>query len=225
MRFPTIPAVERAGLDRLATLTEDQIRQLCRVLSNALIVLDRDLFISRLEPVPGASPEDLQQITWSLMFLHSYLAATTDISVDEFVSDVCAAVAEGGVEQSRVEDLKKVLPPLLGIDALRLRAKAVDLQVDHARVFQNARVLTDVRPVFGVESTDDVRGVLVFHTLKVQYFEDEGAKELYVVLDDRDVDELSNSLERARRKARGIRALLQAKAQVDDFADTTIRQG
>jgi len=221
LRFPNIPAVERAGLERLATLTEDQIYQLCAALSSVPILLDRDRFINSLQAVPGINTEDLQQITWSLMFLHSYIAATTEISVNEFVSDVGGALAEGGVELSKVEEIKRVLPSLLEVDVLRLRAKAVDLQVDHAKVFQSARVLTDVRPVFSIKSTDEVRGVLVFHTLKIQYFEDEDAKELHVVLDDRDMIDLSDSLDRAKRKARGIRALLQEKAKTPDFADMT----
>jgi hypothetical protein len=220
LRLPTIPPAERAGLDRLATFTKPQIDELCTVLSAAPVVLDRDLFIKRLQPVSGVSEEDLEKISWSLMFLHSYLAVTSDISIDEFVADVCASISGSGIELSKIEDIRGVLPPLLEINVLRLRAKAVDLQVDHANVLQSTRVLTDVRPVFGVKSTDDIQGMLVFHTLKISYFEDEGAKEIYLVLDDRDLAELKESLERAKHKATGIRKLLNTKAQLVDFADT-----
>ena len=77
------------------------------------------------------------------------------------------------------------------------------------RVFQSTRIVTDLRPVFGLDSGLDVKGLMVVHTLKIEYFADEGTRETYISMDDDDMAQLRRALDRAKEKAEVLRALIR----------------
>jgi hypothetical protein len=217
MRFPTIPPDEQVGLDRLAGLTDEQVAALRAALADAPVALSREGFLKGIRPVEDLAPEDQEKIVWALTYLSGYLA-TGNYDLREFVSDVSTALVEQEViSTSTSERVETVLLQLLEIDSLRLRAKAVDLQVDHALGFQNARVFTDVRPVFANDAPTEVAGILVFHTLKITYFEDEDTREFFISLDDRDLAVLRGALDRAETKANTLRQLFADRLQMKDF--------
>ncbi len=217
MRFPTIPPDEQMGLTRLATLTDDQVVQLRSVLSAAPVLLSREGFLKGIPSVEGVVREDQEKIISALAYLNGYLATGT-YDVSEFISDVRESLSDRGVTAEITEKLATLLPGLLGIDTLRLRAKAVDLGVDHHRAFQNARVLTDIRPVFAADNTADIKGALVYHTLKIEYFQDTDTREIFIALDERDLATLQQALARAEDKARTLRELLLSKLDIKDFS-------
>ena len=182
MRFPTIPQDERAGLTRLARLSASQVQDLLLALNKAPAVLDSEDFLKGIDLPEAVLFEDLKLIVWALMYLDSYLIFG-DIDYREFVADLGVSLLSGGMESGAVDRLSQVLPELLQAGSLLIRAKAVDLQVDHANVFQSTRILTDVRPIFEMNSVSEVKGVLISHTLKIEYYHDEGTKEIFISLD------------------------------------------
>lgn len=215
MRFPTIPQDEQTGLVRLATLTNDQIDQLRTALAAAPVLLNREEFLKAIPPVEGIVFDDQEKIVWALTYLNSYLV-TGSADITQFVADVRESLG-AGVTGDVAEKVAAVLPGFLEIDSLRLRAKAVDLQVDHARGFQGARIVTDIRPVFSPSATTEVKGALIFHTLKIEYFQDADTREFFIALDERDLVNLQEALSRAQEKARTLRGLLVDKLEIKDF--------
>ena len=217
MRFPTLPPEEQAGLARIMALNEDQSSRLQVILQNAPITLSREAFVAGLQPIEGVTAEDLEKIIWCLMYLTSYLVAG-DIEVREFSQDVSVSFTGPPFDgPASAKQLADRLATFLAIDSLRLRAKAVDLQVDHAHVLQGTRVLTEMRPVFQIGSASEVAGVLLYHTLKIQYYKDEESREIFITLDDRDIIKLKEDLERAEEKAKILRAIFSEKLHFTDF--------
>ena len=221
MRLPAIPSDEFKGLVLLASLGTDEVAALESALRSTPVVIDRQAFGERIPSVSGVESVDVQSIVGALMYLHGFLAIS-DIDESEFVDAVCSSVEDGGAEKPVVEKLAGSLPRFLSIESLRLRAKVVDLQVDHARPLQSARVITDARPIFSIreDSPNAIEGILVFHTLKLRYFQDEGIREVYITLDDRDVWNLGAVLERAEAKAAALRVLIKDKCGLQDFAES-----
>ncbi len=221
MRFPAIPADERAGLIRLAQLAPSQVQELVSGLGKAPAVLDREEFLKGIDMPAGLDTVDLRAIVWALMYLTSYLVFG-DIDEESFLAELIGSLLTGGADKATADRLSEILPPLLQVESLSLRAKAVDLQVDHANVFQSTRILTDLRPVFAIDSVSDVRGLLISHTLKIEYYHDEGTKEIFISLDDRDLSELRKSLERAEAKARTLKQLIADRLSLPDFGSADV---
>jgi hypothetical protein len=219
MTYPTIPQEEQEGLILLANLPENQVEQLQRALTVAPVVVNRDTFLKGVSRVEGLSSVDQDKITSALAYLNGYLVAG-NIDLEEFIKDVGSSLAEENVSGDVVRKIENALPRLLDIDTIRLRAKAVDLQVDHAKAFQSVRILTDVRPVFAPKSTSEVKGALIFHSLKIDYFCDTETSEIFISLDDHDLALLRQAIDRAEAKARTLRAILTEKLEVTDFGST-----
>lgn len=87
-------------------------------------------------------------------------------------------------------------------------SKALDLSYDYANLFQSAKIITDIRPVFDEEASS-VEGVVVSHTLRINYDTDEGDKSLSVAVDINDIGLLIKSCERALVKAKTTKKFIQ----------------
>jgi hypothetical protein len=112
--------------------------------------------------------------------------------------------------EAQAELLRTRLQRLLSSASLGLLAKALDLATEYGRLFHEARILTDIRPVFMSDvGSPPAAGVLV-HTLKVEYHGAEGDGAWYVALNDRDLAQLGEVVERAMTKASSLRTLLGA---------------
>ena len=121
-----------------------------------------------------------------------------------------------GVSQSSDLELDDVERALLGEristvlhnPAARSVSRAVSAQTSHERDFLNARILTDLRPVF----PDDARGralaVGILNTLRIDYVESGDLKSMYMSLDKEDLEILGDQIDRARRKGDSLNDLL-----------------
>lgn len=220
MRFPQLPADEREGLRSLALLSDEQLGALLSRLVAAPLNVNRDRFSASVQQVEGVDPGQLLVAVSSLLFLHAYLSGT-DVAASVFVRDVCESLSASKLEPELVNRLRVILPAFMELEGLRLQAKAVDLQVDHARTFQGAKVLTDLRPVFDMGLAERVVGGLVFHTLKVNYFSTDGPKEIFIAMDEGDLTQLRKAIEKAEVKGKTLRETVVAKLGLNDFGTST----
>jgi len=147
------------------------------------------------------------------MYLASYRTPHSGLS--EFVESVIAEARSFGLSAEHLRRLSDRLLRLLRLDSLRLRSKVLELAFESAQIFQSGRVLTDLRPVFSLVSGMDIEGMMVLHTLKIEYFTGEGTKETYVSMDDDDMAQLAEALERATQKAAALRAFIKKSRLAD----------
>src|SRR5262249_11812011 len=85
-------------------------------------------------------------------------------------------------------------------ESIGITAKALSVMLDHARVFGNARILTDFRPVFRSNPNKPPAAAVIVHTLKIEYREDHEMKEFFVALDSLDIARLEELIKRAKLK-------------------------
>jgi hypothetical protein len=79
--------------------------------------------------------------------------------------------------------------------------KASIVRTDYERVFQSSRIFTDVRPIFqGIDSLPST--IAISHNLKLTYSRNNEKEEFFVALDDADLEQLIESLNRARAKSK-----------------------
>ncbi len=95
---------------------------------------------------------------------------------------------------------------------MRLLGKAASIGYQHERLFVDAQVLTDLRPVFEDDISDDhgPLGAVLSHLLRLHIIGQTGTHEdVYVALDDGDIATLREALDRAERKSALLRGRLQ----------------
>ena len=107
-------------------------------------------------------------------------------------------------------DLVQALNSITADGGLMISAKTASLAYDRPCVLHHARILSDVRPVFG-EDARTIHEMVVTHTLKVEFTDGRGYSEMHFALDASDVAKLRQECERADIKAQSIVDALKDK--------------
>lgn len=160
----------------------------------------------RIRPHVTLPPSQVEAILEALSALYS-VRVENEQSVDAFIRDVSMAMRRGGVEGESISDgeaskLEERLTRLLSIESFTISSKASDLQFAHERVFDSARIFTDIRPVFGGEGVGDVRGAVMINQLRISCVEGPGVKDFFFALDQDDLVALKKVLEGAEGKTK-----------------------
>jgi hypothetical protein len=212
-----VEELHRSGLAEIASLGEDNFQ----ALRSADLVSPGEKDIpSRVAESALLAGESARQIVASLVSLVAY--QVRDADMPQFVKDVSKEMRTGGtnaikIAPEQVDAFQQRLADLLKNEPLRVRAKAGALMFENPQVFQNARILTDLRPVFSVGKELSVSGTIIKHDLRIEFYAREGGyKQFFVTMDDADVRQLKLTLDRAERKAELLRSLLQ-KCHISDL--------
>ena len=104
--------------------------------------------------------------------------------------------------------LRSRLDELLQVESIVLASKASAIQREHPNVLMSARVLTDMRPVFG-DGPESLQGGIVIHSLKHTSIHSNQVQELFFALDDDDLVMLQKTIARAEAKSRTLRSFLE----------------
>jgi hypothetical protein len=196
----------RPGVAKLAGLSEEDFLAVCEGIKNAPQGLPPKQFNSVVaSSVPRLAKGEVEEVIEAVMYLASFRAS--EASLPEFVNNAVAEAQSLGLPPEHARTLKERLHVLLQLESIRLRSKVLELSFESSQVFHSTRILTDLRPVFALDSGLEVKGLMVLHTLKIEYFTGEGTKETYILMDDDDVAQLSQALERAKKKAEVLRSL------------------
>lgn len=166
-----------------------------------------------VERLPSVPAEAVTQMVATLFVLYA-VRAQADVGVSEFTSDLIEAMQQSGnsglaVPEGSLAAVRTRLSRLLEIEPLATMSKAVGLSTDYPRTFCDARILTDLRPVFSTDPAARPVGAVVAHTLKIEYHDSSGHEEFFVALDSADISTLQNALERAVSKAKSLASLLK----------------
>jgi hypothetical protein len=210
-----IPPDSQRGLRKLCSLTiEAADRLLSAIKSAAKKVESGTIDPLSLPVVPGIPQSDVVEIAETIVSLYQ-VRAGADVSVEEFVSDVCDFLLtpesqEFHISEKEVAAVTKRLVKVLNVDVLSLSAKAAVLRYEHERTLCSVRILTDARPVYGNDPTEAPRAIVIFHMLKIAYHETEKVKELYFSLDEIDLESLKTAVLRAELKAASLKQALAA---------------
>lgn len=215
-----IPERYREGLSKLRTLDDPSLQEIRAAIEQlAASHGPDDGDIDRLSDLQSALSStgsahlrrDLRQIAEAIAGLYSARAAR-DVSLDEFANKVSDAMESLDSDEFRLphaerELFRTRLLTLLGAEFFAVISKAVDLATEDERTFCQARILTDLRPVFGSHIEDGLKGMVVVHLLKLDYHQSSPAHhQFYVALNAQDLRELRRVIDRAEAKANTLRS-------------------
>src|SRR5690606_37680681 len=105
---------------------------------------------------------------------------------------------------SREASLHQFLTRALDLrDSVGVTSKAWVVIREYERTYCSGRVLTDLRPVFGLDS-DQPAAFVVAHNLRISFHRGDELEEFFVALRSKDLQDLKQVLERASQKDRQL---------------------
>jgi len=208
----TVSAIPVASLAAIAKALGDEERP--------LLLLDEFRGLLEKHLTEGAQVGGLQRI---LVYASSPDGGDPDDRAPTFLSRLTAAVSADNAFDS---DMKKAfasieshLADLADHPLIAGLAKALTLASDSEKTFSDARVITDVRPVFSSER-DRIVGAVVTNTLRVDYVEYPFPRTIALTIDTRDLRQLQQAAERALKKSEVARDFMKiAKTPVTVTGD------
>ena len=166
------------------------------------------------------SKEDLEQIVQSVLAIHQVRAYGRE-PIDSFSRELSDTMTELSDEKLRLNPDQRAgfserVKRLLTVGSLQAFSKAYELMTEQRLLFHDARILTDLRPVFHDENvTKGPVGFVVVHSLRIEYHSPLGHDEIYLAMDDLDLSELLEVIMRAQDKAESLKLLLKDKSLSD----------
>jgi hypothetical protein len=142
----------------------------------------------------------------------SFAIRTRDVSPGDMLEAIGNAFSSEGLKEEDSllwHECRPILEKLVSLPAVVLTTKARDLAEDFERALTNARILTDIRPVYN--DSDDVVGAEVIQTLRIAYDSrgDSNTDTISFALDLQDIKKLHNACARAITKAESAAKLLR----------------
>lgn len=213
----TIPKEYEQGVVVIKSLTDSDVNRILEVFKDQSLTSDPGSILSLVRPILTQRSEvEIKNFVDALRSLY-FLRAHADIETGKFVDDLVEAIRASKNKQVQTSDpeelarLRTTFKSLLTVRALSTQTKADELQRDFANIFWDAKVITDIRPVWDGDVRKPPAGAVITNTLKLEYHYTGGHGELYVYLDKEDIDTLLLALKRAKNKMATIESLATAR--------------
>jgi hypothetical protein len=217
MALLSIPKPVIIGLDRIATLSDESYLELLAALERIpLKIRQHKVFDDTELNLQTISPADIRSIRDALFPLY-IASASGKTPVSKYVDDVVESLKDerqGGTDWTQSEEavsqFKERLLQLLSVSSLHLIAKAHDVLLEHAHTFSGARILSDIRPVFGENVEEPPTAAVIVHMLNLVYYRNGEREEFVVALDTTDIQLLLDALERAKKKTDSLKSTIES---------------
>lgn len=216
VRIQSIPRQYQDGFVKIRDASDQTLQQLLSTLDEASLIMNADTLAERLASgVEAISHDDMSDILWSLLSVYS-LREDFDLSTSEAAANVAQAMQDSSLEKLALSDedrgkFEERLVALLSSSRLDLVGKASALTLEHEHFMREARIVTDIRPVFASDPASRPSGALITYTLRLTYIDsDNRRRDFYIALDAADVRDLKDSLKRAEKKASSLKLMLDA---------------
>ncbi|WP_420625415.1 hypothetical protein [Candidatus Poriferisodalis sp.] len=165
-------------------------------------------FAERAGQLAGMSA-DAAQALLSMLLSTVARAEVGDFDLGELVDDMAASEALGLGDDDQ-QRLALRVKRLVDHRSTQILHKSLALMREHHSVFLDARIVTDIRPVFGGEVSEGLDAVVLTHSLKVDYVQEGRRSSFHVALDQSDLQVMKSVVERAIDKAGSLRQTLES---------------
>lgn len=205
-----IPKEDQRALVTINRLPDASVETLIAALESAPPISNPEEMTAHIaKELPSIPSEKLEQVINVLYTLY-FVRELSGVRPSQFFEDLMEGIRKNSSEPAKgISKLESQLEKLLSIETLTIISKAARLQRDGERLYCDAKVLSDIRPVFGSEPTGRPAGAVLIHTLKIGYHEGRDLREIHLALDSDDLEALSAVVRRAQAKDKTLRDLLK----------------
>jgi hypothetical protein len=211
----SLPQSQYPAFSALIQLTPDQRQKLLEALRAAQPTLD-DAKLSQQVSRDVGIPVTRTKMLLS-MFVNMYAVRLAQgLSAEQFAQQICDFAASSAPTLKPADEnwdpIRQSIAAILGLtNTLGVIAKAGTLLTDSERLFQDGRIITEIRPVFADNLDDRPSAAIIVHTLRITYNDAQGSREFYVALQSTDVQKLKETTERALTKEKNLRRIIHDK--------------
>lgn len=164
--------------------------------------------LSKLGPLQDRlEPEDLMSALVSLQIVRSRIRKPTEELVKDFLRAFESQAKDSG-DSDILARLGERVFRLLQAPTIRLIAKASQLRGDFGQLLMEAKIVTDLRPVFGEDISTGPEAMFITSTLQIEYASGSAVNEMHFAMDREDLVKLQQVVERAIKKADSLHTLL-----------------
>ena len=205
-----VPERHVPAFKALRELGEDQFSDVLSALADADTTASRPVIDESVHAASRLNRSDVSALLDAVIGLAA-LGYKTRSAAGLVAKRVASSPQFGGADELH-ERFSGRIERLLEGEFVRLQSKALSIGAAHERVFANAQILTDLRPLFDSDVTEnpEPEAALLSHTLILHFIGSNGAHDnFFVALDDDDIEVLQQTLKRATRKADSLRRTLQ----------------
>jgi hypothetical protein len=210
-----IPDQYVGGIASIRRQPDETMREFSTALSLIAPSLGTDTVASTVSTSVTSIPQtEIEGMVSAVVSLYAAMD-TSDLSIEVFVEEISRAMSESKQTELNFDStadrlrFKDRLTTLLKLDAFGIASKAISLKTECDHSFCSGRILTDARPVYGLDVSTAPHAALILHTLRLAYHQVNDLKEFYITLDDSDLKELRHLLDRAETKSKNLTAALK----------------
>ena len=197
----------------LFSLSEKTLGSLVDGLEKAEIGLSPKKLSGQLHELLGISPDDLERII-SMVYGVNQVRLSSGFRPDQVANDFVDALGRTGNESLKRDYAKNYLLRILSIGgSTTATINATETAVDRDKILTDTKIITDIRPIF---DRDSISGLVVIHTLKVEYRDERGkSNEIYFALDRDDLKNLLENISLAESRESSIKTSISGSKFVD----------
>lgn len=208
-KIVSIPEGYQEGYIELNSISDKDFDSLIKGLSESSLTMTVKKISSDLEKLTGS---DFETILLSVGSVMNFVEKGT--SAEELAKNLTEVIVEDEIinfdNPESVEKFTSRLIKLLSLEQLYFASKSEYLITEHGKVFIQARILTDIRPVFSPKMEEPKAAVIV-HTLHIHYTgaEEQEHKGIFIALDSNDLKLLKETLNRAETKEISLKGIFE----------------
>jgi len=208
-----IPKAHIQTISKMLKLSDAAADQLIAALSSSTVTGGpfsvAEQIREKVSSIPFEDLTDIVGVVYTLYNLRKFLDANPLEFLNDLIEGIRVNPEFGSKASGDLSRIRDRFQRLLGIAALDTVSKALDLQRDGERLYCDAIIFSDIRPVFGEDVTSRPTGAVITHTLKLGYHGEKEHKEFFLVLDEEDLTELQQVIQRAQSKGKTLSMLLK----------------
>jgi len=203
-----IPPRFEEGFRKLSSLTNEEFNSLKEGLSYTALSSSLMELAQNVASFKSLNPIDISEIFVSVGSLIPY------ISKEDMRSEVSDDIANIGSQQKIIKGkkaFKERLLLLLSNTQIYYASKTKELATEYGNVYINSRIVSDIRPVFGMDLDEAPKGGIIIHNLHIHYKADEEGdhKDIFLALDSQDIQYLKTIIMRAEKKENALKLILE----------------
>jgi hypothetical protein len=209
-----LPKENLPALAKIIKLSDAEVDELINALTSSTIAAEARAMSEKVAgSVPTIPREDLDAIMETLYSLY-HVREFSEVRPARFLRDLVDALLQNpdfGLKKTGDDPshVGKRFQRLLDVKTLNVLSKAVRLQRDAERIYCGAKILSDIRSVFSDDISEGPISAVITHTLKIAYHQDGDHKEFFIVMDQQDLINLGETVERAHEKEEALTNLLK----------------
>lgn len=206
-----IPKAQRPAFARLSGMKPEEFASFVKVLETTKPSISLRDFALRVAEALGQDSAPTYELL--VMIAGAYAALDgTGIGVDEFVDEVCES-EKAADSESQVKDWTQASDRLRAVlslpNTVGLTAKALSVISESERTYCNARIISDLRPIFRADDVSQVSASVVLHSLRIAFHKlpSNETENFFTTLATQDLLDLKEVIERAIAKDEALRGV------------------